>query len=68
MRSLSARSAATSRCLLLCIMCHLVIVQAIWTPLAAKFNVYADSNNEISVETDFNLGYWTEYIGKPSDY
>ena len=32
-------------------------VQSLWTPMETKFDIYKDDNNEVSIETDFNLGY-----------
>ena len=58
----------------LCLHCYILMssdttaVQGLWTPLATKFNIYQDDKNEVSIETDFNLGYEAKYEGKPSDY
>ena len=43
-------------------------VAAVWDPFAAKFDLYKADNDEVSIETDYHLGYEMGHHGKSSDY
>ena len=42
--------------------------QAMYTPLAATFNLIDSEKFHLTVETDFNIGYQVYHQGHPSDY
>ena len=42
--------------------------QALWDPFATKFDVLKTDTDEVSIETDFKLGYETAHKGKSSEY
>ena len=44
------------------------VAQAVYTPLAATFNILDSKDVHFSIETDFNIGYQIFHQGHPSDY
>ena len=44
------------------------MVNAVWTPMAAKYEIGNFDKFKFNIETDFNIGYDIRHVGKPSDY
>ena len=44
------------------------LTSAIWDPLATKFELIKTDIDELSVETDFNLGFEARHKPKSSEY
>ena len=44
------------------------MVNAVWTPIASKFDLADFEKFKLNIETDFNIGYDIRHVDKPSEY